>query len=489
MATLGYKHGVYTQEVPTAVLPARKVEAGIAVVVGTAPVHRAADGVHVNAPKLCYSYAEAVAALGWLDGRQTRYGLTEYAYVTFALYNVGPVIFVNVFDPAVHRQVLDAPVAQVVSAAGTLQLAHDDLIPGSLVIKSQDGATTYAAGTDYMVDEATGLVSLLEGGAIAAGATVSVAAYAWADPSAVTAQDIIGGIDGVTGAREGLELVEAIFPMFRLVPGSICAPGYSHLPEVAAVMAAKAGSINGHFKAVAVLDMDAQTLTRYTDVPAAKELASLADPQQICCWPKVALGGTVYHLSCHLAATMARVDVEHGDIPYKSPSNELLRMDAAVAGPAGAEEPVWLGPDQANYLNGQGIVTALNFTGGWRSWGNRTACYPFSTDPKDAFIPLRRMTNWKSNQLVLTWWQKVDYPITKRLIETIVDSENIALNGLAAREIILGGRLEFREEENPVTDLLDGIIRFHLMWMPPPPARQIEFLVELDPSYFETLFV
>jgi len=489
MATLGYKHGVYIQEVPTAILPARKVEAGIPVVVGTAPVHRAAGGVHVNIPKLCYTYSEAVADLGWLDGRQTKYSLTEFAYVMFALYNVGPVICINVFDPAVHRQVLAAPVAQVVSAAGTLQLAHDDLIPGSLVIKSQDGATTYVAGTDYMVDEATGLVTRLEGGAIAAGATVSVAAYAWADPSAVTAQDIIGGIDGATGKAEGLELVDSVFPMFRLAPGTVCAPGYSHLPEVAAVMAAKAGSVNGHFKALACVDMDAATLTRYTAVPAAKEAASLADTHQICCWPKVALGGTVYHLSCHLAALMAKVDVEHGDIPYKSPSNELLRMDAAVAGPAGGEESVWLGVDQANYLNGQGIVTALNFTGGWRSWGNRTACYPFSTDPKDAFIPIRRMTNWKGNQLVLTWWQKVDYPITKRLIETIVDSENIALNGLAAREIILGGRLEFRKEENPTTDLLDGIIRFHLMWMPPPPARQIEFLVELDPSYFETLFV
>ena len=488
MATLGYKHGVYAREIPTAILPARHVEAGIPVVVGTAPVHRAANGVHTHAPRLCYSYAEAVAALGWLDGQQTKYGLTEFAYVMFALYNVGPVIFVNVFDPAVHRQLLAAPVAGVFSASDTLQLEHDDLIPGTLRLEPAGGGEAYAPGLDYVVDEATGLVTRLTGGAIGSGATVSVAAYAWADPAAVTAVEVIGGIDGETGKAEGLELVDAVFPMFRLVPGTLCAPGFSHLPEVAAVMAAKAGSINGHFKAVACLDMDSETLTSYTVVPAAKELASLADPHQILCWPKVALGGKVYHLSCHLAALMAKVDVEHEDIPYKSPSNELLRVDAAVVGPVGAPRSVWLGVDQANYLNGQGVVTALNFVGGWRSWGNRTACYPFNTDPKDAFIPLRRMTGWKSNQLVLTWWQKVDYPITRRLIETIVDSENIALNGLAAREIILGGRLEFRREENPVTDLLDGIIRFHLMWLPPPPARQIEFLVELDPSYFETLF-
>ena len=38
-----------------------------------------------------------------------------------------------------------------------------------------------------------------------------------------------------------------------------------------------------------------------------------------------------------------------------------------------------------------GIVTALNWEGGWRVWGNRTSDYPSSTDPKDTFIPNRRM--------------------------------------------------------------------------------------------------
>ena len=74
---------------------------------------------------------------------------------------------------------------------------------------------------------------------------------------------------------------------------------------------------------------------------------------------------------------------------------------------------VVLGPDEAGYLNGQGVVTALNFIGGWKCWGNRTACYPSNTDPKDAFICIRRMFNWHAQTFIQTYWAKVDKPINK----------------------------------------------------------------------------
>ena len=54
--------------------------------------------------------------------------------------------------------------------------------------------------------------------------------------------------------------------------------------------------------------------------------------------------------------------------------------------------------------------------------------------------------------------------------------------------MLLGGRVEFREDENPVTDLMDGIIRFHVYFTPPAPARDIEFVQEYDPAYMATLF-
>ena len=76
----------------------------------------------------------------------------------------------------------------------------------------------------------------------------------------------------------------------------------------------------------------------------------------------------------------------------------------------------------ANMLNSYGVVTALNWIGGWKSWGNRTACYPGVTDVKDMFIPVRRTFDYVGNTIVLTIWQKVDEPGNRRLIDAIVNS-------------------------------------------------------------------
>ena len=166
-------------------------------------------------------------------------------------------------------------------------------------------------------------------------------------------------------------------------------------------------------------------------------------------------------------------------------SNQALQADSAVVD-AGAE--VFLAPDQATYLNGEGIVTALNFIGGWKAWGNRTGAYPGTTDSKDAWTCVRRMMNWVGNTLALTFWAKIDAPANRRLIDSVVDSANIWLNGLAARQGILAGRVAFLAEENPTTDLIDGILKFHVYVTPPVPAREIDFVQEFDPSAYAGLF-
>lgn len=48
--------------------------------------------------------------------------------------------------------------------------------------------------------------------------------------------------------------------------------------------------------------------------------------------------------------------------------------------------------------------------------------------------------------------------------------------------------MEFLADENPATDLMDGIINFHLYVTPPSPAREITGLIEYDPAYLSTLF-
>jgi hypothetical protein len=73
--------------------------------------------------------------------------------------------------------------------------------------------------------------------------------------------------------------------------------------------------------------------------------------------------------------------------------------------------------------------------------------------------------------------------MSQRFIESIIDSVNIWLNGLVSEEHLLGGRVEFREEDNTLTALMGGKATFRIFMTPPSPAQEIEFVLEYDPSY------
>ena len=98
------------------------------------------------------------------------------------------------------------------------------------------------------------------------------------------------------------------------------------------------------------------------------------------------------------------------------------------------------------------------------------------------------MFQWVGNTIILTIFQKVDEPGNRRLIETIVNSLNVWLNSLVARQQLLGARVLFREEDNPTTELMDGIYHFKVFMTPPSPAEDLEFNLEIDTGYYDTLF-
>ncbi len=478
-----YKHGVYTSETPTAIVPAVNSVAGLPVVFGTAPVHLATDRAAANRPVLCYSYAEAVAALGYSDD-WAKYTLCEVIYSQFALYGVAPICFVNVLDPAVHKATETNKEVPLTSLVATVT---DPVLLETLIVKKASAGQALVEGVDYEAahnDDGNLLITGLAGGELAIATSVFLT-YDKLDPSAVDKDDIIGGIDLTTGNAKGLETIKQIFPLYRLVPGMVAAPGWSENAEVAAVMTAKASTINGLFKCSVLLDIPTATVTKYTDAPAWKNTNNYVGVDQYVGWPMAKIGDKIYHMSTHAMGCMGKTDYSNDDVPYESPSNKSIQITGLCL--ANGTEVI-LDNEQANYLNGQGIFTALNFIGGWVLWGNRTACYPANTDAKDSFLCVRRMFNWHAQTFTQTYWSKVDKPTNKRLIDNVVDSENIRLNGLTARGFLLGGRVEFLKSENPTTDLIDGKIRFHSYLTPPVPAREIDNIMEFDTSYFETLF-
>lgn len=477
---MAYYHGISTRQVATSISTPVTAASGVTFVVGTAPVHMlgtdSAGGTsaykNVNVPIMCNNYNEAVRALGYSDDWK-KYTLCEVIYSHFQLYATSPVFFVNVLDPEKHKISVAAQSYSVVDNKANLPF---DTIAESVKIAS------YKRGEDFdlLYDGDSLVVEILDGGAIPADTTELSIAFDKVDTSQITKADIIGGFDVNTKKTSGFELLEAVFPKYGIAPDILICPKWSSDSEVAAIMATKAANINGVFEAKALIDVDTTVVKYYADVTAWKKEKNINDKAQALCFPMCKLGDRIFHMSVQMAGLMATVDTDNGGCPAESPSNKTLKIDSAVLAD-GTE--VLLDLTQANYLNSNGVITVLNFIGGFVLWGNETACYPANTDVKDYFLCVSRMFGWVSNSLVLTYWSKLDGKFSRRLIDSIVDSVNIWLNGIVAEEKLLGGRVEFNEDENPETSLMSGKAVFHVFLTPPSPAKEIEFVLEYDTEY------
>lgn len=285
----------------------------------------------------------------------------------------------------------------------------------------------------------------------------------------------------ITNVAASVDKIDLCMSKFGIIPDLIVAPGFSNNATVRAAMAAKATAINGMFQAKALVDLDGAS---YTAAIEGKNGASF-DEATIACWPLGKVGTLTFHMSTIIAGRITSTDLDNSSVPYESPSNKAVPLDSLVNS-AGAE--VVLSLAQANLLNNAGIVTALNFMASFVAWGNYTAAYPATSDVKDMFIPVSRMFGWVTNTIIKTFWSNLDDPMNQRLKYTVLDTCNIWLNGLVGGGYLLGARAEMLAAENPVTDLMAGIIRIHIYMTPPSPAQEIDFILEYDASYVEAAF-
>jgi phage tail sheath protein FI len=474
---MAYRHGIYVSEQETSLVAPLNGTAGLQVVVGTAPVHMLAnpEGA-INTPILVYSKAEAVAALGYSDEFES-YTLCEAVAASFSVVNTAPMVLINVLNPAKHASELEARTVQINSGVAVLE--EKGVLLGSLLVKS--GETELRAEEDYTAAynaDGTLSIAILEGGA-ADGATNLTISGSKVDPGKVTAADIVGGVDAATGAESGLEVVRQVYPKFGMTPGILTAPRFSADASVSAALQAKTKEINGVFKCVCIVDVDSGTdgARKYADVKEQKERQALTDPNAYGVWGYGKVGNVVYSGSALASALTSYTDAANDDIPA-NPSNKTIAISAMCLAD-GTE--VLLDQDQANVVNGYGVATWLNMNG-FRLWGNRTCAYPGNTDPKDSFFACRRYMSWRANSFIQTYFQKVDSPLNKRLIEAIVDSENVRGNGYVAMGVAARDEITYNEADNPVTDLMNGKITFHQYMTPYTPAEDIEDIIEFDPD-------
>ncbi len=474
-----YKHGVYTSEVATSLVAPVLSTAGLQVIVGTAPVNMVADPeAAANTPIIAYSYKEAVEAVGYVADFE-KYTLCEAISANFQVMGTGPIVMINVLDPSNSKFKVSLAGDTIDIEDGVAKVDEIGVLLSDLVVK-KDAATTLTKDTDYTTsfnDDGTLNIVILDTAATSGISSVIVTGKKL-DPTTVTASDIVGSVDASTGKETGLEVIRQVFPKLGLTPGIILAPRWSKEPTVGAAMQAKCVKLNGNFNATCIIDVDcsASGAKKYSDVNTVKTSQGITSENAYAVWPYAAIGDVIYSGSSLAGARVVLTDAENNDTPNVSPSNKTVAITKACL-EDGTE--VYLDQEQANTVNGYGVATWLNFNG-FRLWGNNTAAYPGTTDPKDRWYAIRRFMSWAANTFILTYFQKVDDPLNPRLRDAIIDSENVRGNGFVARGICARYEIVYDSSENSSVDLMAGKVTFHQYMTPYGPAEDIENVIEYD---------
>jgi phage tail sheath protein FI len=331
---------------------------GVIAIVGTAAIGTK------DTPFLIKSMDEAIARFGYPTAGSTIPDALERAYKS---YGQIPFVGVNVAGTAA------ATVAEAdftFDAQDRIQLPHRHVT--LVVVKNSAGLITYVADTDYTIDPAKAIIQR-KGSAIAAGATVKIA-YSRPDFSAITATQIIGGVNATTGKREGLEaLIDAEF--VDLNPSNITdiiTPGFS-TTTVATKLATMAARLRAQYYLDAPATATIQQVLegRSTGASPVAHFAT-KDANAILCYPNVIIGSGASAkeewYSIHVACARA-IAAE-----WQAPTNLEVRGVTSwkTALLTSASDPL---ADNSRLVE-NGVVTYMNVSGqNPVIWGHFNASY------------------------------------------------------------------------------------------------------------------
>lgn len=465
-------HGVKVNELATVIKSPRTAEAGIQLVIGTAPIHLVEDPqAVVNVPVMCKDLNEAKAKLGYSKTEMEKFTLCQSMFWNFEIFRTSPVIFVNVLDPEKHVKEFsnEADVSK-----NQIVVPEKNVLRKS--VKVSNSGTDLEEGVDFITSfdqDGQLLIAFLK--EISGKLNISGKKI---DPEMVTYEDVIGGYDVSTGKESGIQLIRRIYPMFGITAATIIAPGYSHIPAVGAALQIACESINGVFRAECILDLDTDECRNPDQVETAKEDAVFNSIHAYVVWPMIQKDGMILYGSSNAAALTQATDSKNGNIPNVSPSNKTAYISGAVL-KDGTE--VYLDFTQAETVNEAGVATYLN-NQGWKLWGNYTAAYPDTKDPKDIFFSIRRFFTWHGNGFIKNYLVHCDDPTNEKLIDTIVDEENMVCNGYVSAGVCAGAGIELNREKNTTDSLASGKLYFLQKLTPYPPAQEIINDLMYDPE-------
>ncbi|WP_038907890.1 phage tail sheath subtilisin-like domain-containing protein [Dickeya oryzae] len=464
-----YLHGVETTEVETGARVVKAVKSAVIGLIGTAPLGP------VNTVTLCTSDTAAAKFGSQLTGFTIPQALD-------AIYDhaAGTVLVINVLDPAVHKTHVDnEPVT--FDSNGSATLANP--VVANLVLKKDANAVPFVLGTDYSLEPQTGIITRLNK---ALGDT-ALASYDYADPTKVTAADIIGAVNAA-GNRTGMKLLHDTYNQFGFFAKILIAPVYCTQNSIRVELQALAEKLG------AMAYVDAPIGTTYEQVISGRGPAGIINfntgsARVRLFYPHVKVYDAASNserlepLSQRAAGLRAKVDLEKG-FWWSSSNQEIL-------GITGVERQLSAMIDdpscEVNLLNEQGITTVFNSYGtGLRLWGNRSAAWPTVTHMKN-FENVRRTADVINESIRYFSLQYIDMPITQALIDALTESVNAYGRKLIGDGALLGFKCWYDSTRNEETELSSGHLLLSYKFTPPPPLERLTFETEITSEYLANL--
>lgn len=489
-----YLHGAYGDTQANGNRVARDSESAI-ICVGTAPVQTVAGGAeNVNKPVLVHNIAEAKKLFGYSDDWAS-YTLCEVMHHFFETKGIGPLVLINVLDPAVHKAAQPTSVQKTpVNSRITLPSA-EAIVLDSVTVKTGtgEGATEKTPGVDYTIAYNTSKKSIvITGIGDGLGTDALTITYDTVTPASVNGLDVIGSTDGL-GTNTGLFAVKNVYQMTGMIPAYLIAPGFSASPMIHAAMYQNSQKVNGHWDLWMFVDLPLMNggtpLTMETAV-TFKNANGYDHPNETVYFPMAqGVDGKYYHLSVIAAANFLELLGDNDGIPYHSASNTA----------APVIEKLWMGEEGTGKifddeiinerLNKYGIASAAYVGGRWAIWGAHAADY----NPEDAdFVNVaetnRMMLYYLSNDFQARRPRDVDKPMTRNDIASIVAEEQNRLDALKAMGALIYGEAALDAEALVNSDVYSGDFVFEFRVTTTPLAKSLKAIVTWVDEGFSTYF-
>ena len=483
-----YKHGLYGEFVASVGETATQ-SGTVAVYVGVAPVNLIRGyAKSVNTP-IKMASLDDVHRIGGYSDNWAGFDLCEAFKQHFdnAAGNVGPIVAINVLDPAVHKKAQETTVSlSFYNGRATIQ--SDTIILDTLVLAGKVEGVDFSLDYDF----ARGQVVINSLGDIPITGSVS-ATYSEVDTSAIDEDSIIGGVTS-GGVYTGLGCVGLVYQELNLVPNLILCPGWSHKPAVYAAMVKAATKINGRWNAGVYADIPVlDGATKVDTIDAAitwAETHGYKDERTKVWWPK---GKDSQGRACSTAVNAAwrkmLVDAANGGVPMESPSNKAVPIVGQYFGEGSLNRG--FDQQQGNRLNAAGISTIVFWGGQWVLWGPHTAAYKHGnvTDPRVIFDTTISMMMHVLNSFQQEWALTIDQPMTRALADTIKNREQEKADALAAMGAFIGEPVvDFKESSNPTSELVEGNFVWGFKGTTTPPFKSGDLKVGYTTAGFDTYF-